>query len=63
MIIVAAMTEIEPEHIDAGFEQCLDALASSARRAQGRDDLGAAEAPHRLVAAARQFSQSGRWGK
>src|SRR6185312_6892325 len=41
-----AVAEIEPEDIDAGFEQRGDLAGRAARRAQGRDDLGAALASH-----------------
>src|SRR5712692_10339040 len=43
---VAAMAEIEPEHIDPGIEQCPQAFGAGAGRTQGRDDLGAAQSPH-----------------
>src|SRR5216110_2739993 len=52
VLLVGAVAEIEAEDIDPRVEQRAQALAAGARRADRRDDLGAAQPPQRPVAAA-----------
>src|SRR4051812_34184385 len=47
MLLVAAMAEVEAEHVSPGLEQRPDHLRAGARRSQGGDDLGMAGAAHR----------------
>ena len=46
VILVRTVAEIQPEHIDTGLEQRANPLGRRARRAECRDDLRAASAPH-----------------
>ena len=49
MLGVARVAEVEAEHVHAGLEQRADGRLVGARWPEGRDDLGAAVASHRLV--------------
>ena len=66
LLVVAAMAEIQPENVDPGVEQRAQPLAAGARRADRRDDLGAAQAPPGLpggrLAAARPLAEFRRAG-
>ena len=46
MIGMAAVAEVEPEHVGTGLEQGPDSRSIRARRAEGGDDLGVAVASH-----------------
>src|SRR5262249_35243791 len=46
VVVVRAVAEVEPEHVDAGAEQGLDALRRRACGPEGRDDLRAVNAAH-----------------
>jgi hypothetical protein len=45
LLVVAAMAEIQPENVHSGLEQRAQPVAAGARRTDGRNDLGAAQAP------------------
>ena len=45
VILLRTVAEIQPEYIDAGFEQIANPLGRRTRRAECRDDFRAAEAP------------------
>src|SRR5260370_20042877 len=46
MVLMGAMTEVEPERVDAGEEQRFQHFGRSTRRSDGGDDLGRRIAPH-----------------
>jgi galactarate dehydratase len=46
VLLVRAVAEIEPEHVDAGEKQRTDHGLARARRAERRDDLGIAVSAH-----------------
>src|SRR5260370_191821 len=46
MVLMGAMTEVEPERVDAGEEQRFQHFGRSTRRSDGGDDLGPAIATH-----------------
>src|SRR5205085_9147773 len=46
MVLMAAMTEVEAERIDAGKEQRFEHVSRSARRSDGGDNFGPAIAAH-----------------
>jgi hypothetical protein len=46
VFLMRAMTEVQPEDIDPGFEQSANPLRRGARGTKGRDDLGATSTPH-----------------
>ncbi len=66
LLVMAAMAEVQPENIDPGIEQRAQPLVAGARRADGGDDLGAAQAPPGLPggrsAAARALAEFRRAG-
>ena len=46
VVVVAAVTEVEPEDVDARFEQGRDHVRVGGGRPQGGDDLGVAKMAH-----------------
>src|SRR5262249_16545384 len=45
VVLMGAVAEVQPEYVDAGFEQVADPLRRRARGPECCDDLGAAEPP------------------
>src|SRR5690606_3155767 len=58
VVLVAAVAEVEPEHVRAGLGQGADAFAGGARRPEGGEDAGAAFAIHLESSAV----QAAEWG-
>jgi len=46
MVGVAAIAEVEPEHVDAGHEKAVDDVGVRTRGAKRGDDLGVAGSAH-----------------